>query len=99
MKGRQGKMARLTPEQAAQRRAGLIHDTEDQRFITGFDVVVERVVGTVTFGDGPLSPYQAAFEVIAKSGEEGVFKFPGEPDGSIVTVTVDHGVLPQEGER
>jgi hypothetical protein len=89
-------MARLTPDQVAQRRAGLIHDTEDQRFITGFDVVVERVVGTVTFGDGPLSPYQAAFEIIAQSGEEGVFKFPGHGDGEIVTVTIDHGIPKQE---
>jgi hypothetical protein len=81
-------MARLTPDQVARRRANLVHDTEDQRFQTGFDIVVERVVGSVAFGDGPLSPYQAAFEVIAQCGEEGVFRFPLE-DG-MCTVEVVH---------
>lgn len=59
-------------------------------YVDGFRVVVERTVGEVRFGEGEKSPYQAAFEIIGGTGEEGVYRFPHE-DGGHVVVSVEWG--------
>jgi len=54
----------------------------------GFDVTC--VVGRVTFGQGDMTPHEAALRVIGAHGAEGTFTFPHE-DGRTVTVTVEIG--------
>lgn len=58
-----------------------------------FVVTVERVIGTVRYGEGGEdSPYQAAFKLIAEEGESGHYGFPLS-DGGHCFVDVTHGEL------
>lgn len=57
-----------------------------------FDVVVNQVIGTVVLdGDGELSPYEAAFQIIARHSADNLgtshFQFPGA-SGQPVEVSV-----------
>jgi hypothetical protein len=52
---------------------------DDDGFGYTFDVVVERVVGTISVEHGRgLSPRQAAWELICNEGDEGKYSFPLE---------------------
>ena len=53
-----------------------------------FDVVVERVIGTVLLDGGADHPYAVAMNIIGKEHAAGVYRFPHE-DGGMVTVTVE----------
>lgn len=46
----------------------------------GFDITVETVIGRVTIGDGEVSAYVAAMNVIARHGDAGTYRFP-DADG------------------
>lgn len=55
-----------------------------------FDVVVERVIGTVTvdpFGEGP-PPSVVAMTMIAEEDQPGTYSYP-MPDGRTAKVTVE----------
>jgi hypothetical protein len=60
----------------------------DDGYVDGFDVTVERVVGTVSLdGEGQFPPHVAAFMLIAEADEQGVFKYPMR-DGRTCVVDV-----------
>lgn len=47
-----------------------------------FEVVVERVIGTVDIGlEGDFTPHEAAFLLIARDGDEGRYSFPDSHGG------------------
>ena len=61
---------------------------DDLGDVRGFDVVVERSVGHVSFdGDGQYPPHVAAFMLIAEADEQGTFKYPMQ-DGRVCVVDV-----------
>lgn len=55
----------------------------------GFDVTVRRPIGRVILGDDQEElPEVAAFKMIARYGEDGVFEFPGPHEGIFTRVVV-----------
>jgi hypothetical protein len=76
---------------------GLVKNAETGE-VRGFAVVVERVVGTVEFGNGTKSPHSAAMTIIGDTGEEGRFSFPNE-NGGRTTVEVTFPLRDNDNER
>ena len=65
-------------------------DLDHMEPMTGFDVVVEAVIGTVTLDPmGTVSPHRAAFDLIAQHDMQGTFKFP-MADGRTCVVEVGY---------
>jgi hypothetical protein len=83
----------MTPEERREavrrRKAKIAHERktgEPWNDSNGFDVVC--TIGRVEFGTGDMSPYVAAFVLIAEHDANGTFQFPNE-DGTITSVTVE----------
>lgn len=53
----------------------------------GFDVTA--TIGSVRFGEGEMSPVEAALQIIGRHGAEGEYRFPHE-DGGHWVVRMNH---------
>jgi hypothetical protein len=66
---------------------------DEEGYAQGFEVVVERVIGSVMFTDtaGSRHPVAAAMEVVAghmvESGDEGTYRFPMDDGRTCVVHT------------
>lgn len=65
--------------------------------LDGFNVTIQHNIGRVEFGKGNVSPYEAAFQIIARHGEAGTYRFPGQDGGEIVVI-VEHPEIPEPGQ-
>lgn len=58
---------------------------------TGFDVTVRQPIGHVEFNnESGETPDEAAFKLIARHSDEGVFEFPGPAEDQVIRVTVEY---------
>lgn len=61
--------------------AGKPHTTTEDREQPGFNVVC--TIGRIEFGEGDVSPYEAAFSLIGRHGADGDYEFPAEDGGTV----------------
>lgn len=54
-----------------------------------FPVTVRAVIGRISVGEGEHAPHEAAFLLIARHDEPGVYEFP-MANGGVCTVEVTH---------